>query len=76
MIKLSLQEYLVPQEYVDILRESMLNKCPVSSYEQVCEVVKNELGELPDKVHHISLFYLNVMAINIYLLLKLAAFCI
>ncbi|WOH09058.1 hypothetical protein DCAR_0728511 [Daucus carota subsp. sativus] len=43
-------EYLVPQEYVEILRESMLNKCPVSSYEQVCEVVKSELGELPDKI--------------------------
>lgn len=28
----------------------MLNKCPVSSYEQVCEVFKNELGEMPDKV--------------------------
>lgn len=40
----------MPQEYVEILRESMLNKCPVSSYEQVCEVVKSELGELPDKV--------------------------
>eukprot|EP00257_Ricinus_communis_P023520 XP_015583524.1 putative ABC1 protein At2g40090 [Ricinus communis] len=43
-------EYLVPEEYVKIMRESMLNKCPVSSYDQVCEVFKKELGETPDKV--------------------------
>ncbi|XP_021904261.1 putative ABC1 protein At2g40090 [Carica papaya] len=43
-------EYLVPQEYVQVMRESMLNKCPVSSYDQVCEVFKKELGETPDKV--------------------------
>lgn len=28
----------------------MLNKCPVSSYDQVCEVFKKELGMTPDKV--------------------------
>lgn len=43
-------EYLVPQEYVQIMRESMLNKCPVSSYDQVCKVFKQELGETPDKI--------------------------
>ncbi|KAJ7959656.1 Protein kinase [Quillaja saponaria] len=43
-------EYLVPQEYVQIMRESMLNKCPVSSYDQVCEVIKKELGEEPEKI--------------------------
>ncbi|OAY38421.1 hypothetical protein MANES_10G013300v8 [Manihot esculenta] len=43
-------EYLVPQEYVQTMRESMLNKCPVSSYDQVCEVFKQELGETPDKI--------------------------
>lgn len=45
-----MQEYLVPQEYVQTMRESMLNKCPVSSYDQVCEVFKKELGETPEKV--------------------------
>lgn len=45
-----MQEYLIPQEYVLIMRESMLNKCPVSSYQQVCEVFKKELGDTPDKV--------------------------
>lgn len=44
------QEYLVPEEYVQTMRESMLNKCPVSTYEQVCEVVEKELGDKPDKV--------------------------
>ncbi|XP_021295598.1 putative ABC1 protein At2g40090 [Herrania umbratica] len=43
-------EYLVPQEYVHTMRESMLNRCPVSSYDQVCEVFKKELGETPDKI--------------------------
>ncbi|KAK9283412.1 hypothetical protein L1049_011654 [Liquidambar formosana] len=43
-------EYLVPQEYVQTMRESMLNKCPVSSYDQVCEVVKKELGGTPDEI--------------------------
>uniref|UniRef100_A0A2P2L481 Putative ABC1 protein At2g40090 n=1 Tax=Rhizophora mucronata TaxID=61149 RepID=A0A2P2L481_RHIMU len=43
-------EYLVPQEYVQIMRDSMLNKCPISSYDQVCDVFKKELGETPDKI--------------------------
>lgn len=32
------------------MRESMLNRCPVSTYDQVCEVVKKELGGTPDEV--------------------------
>lgn len=44
------QEYLVPEEYVQVMRQSMLNKCPVSSYEQVLEVFKKELGGTPDEV--------------------------
>lgn len=43
-------EYLVPNEYVQTMRDSMLNRCPVSSYDQVCEVFKKELGETPDKI--------------------------
>lgn len=43
-------EYLVPQEYVQTMRESMLNRCPVSSYEQICDVFKKEFGATPDKV--------------------------
>ncbi|KAM7499367.1 hypothetical protein LguiA_023781 [Lonicera macranthoides] len=43
-------EYLVPKEYVETMRESMLNKCPVSSYDEVCDLVKKELGGAPDKI--------------------------
>ncbi|KAG8390107.1 hypothetical protein BUALT_Bualt01G0049200 [Buddleja alternifolia] len=43
-------EYLVPAEYVQIMRQSMLNRCPVSSYDQVLEVVKKELGGTPDEI--------------------------
>ncbi|QHO20403.1 Putative ABC1 protein [Arachis hypogaea] len=43
-------EYLVPQEYVITLRESMLNRCPVSSYEQICEVFKRELGDTLENI--------------------------
>lgn len=43
-------EYLVPDEYVQIMRQSMLNKCPVSSYEQVLEIFKKELGGTPDEI--------------------------
>jgi len=28
----------------------MLNRCPVSSYEQICDVFKKEFGATPDKV--------------------------
>ncbi|KAI3788507.1 hypothetical protein L2E82_01275 [Cichorium intybus] len=43
-------EYLVPQEYINTLRESMLNRCPTSSYDQVCQVIKRELGGAPEEI--------------------------
>ncbi|KAJ4978124.1 hypothetical protein NE237_008904 [Protea cynaroides] len=43
-------EYLVPEEYVETMRTSMLNKCPVSSYDRVCDVLKKELGGMPDEI--------------------------
>ncbi|CAM6086737.1 unnamed protein product [Calypogeia fissa] len=43
-------DYLVPQEYVQVMRSSMLDKCPVSSYKQVCDVFLAELGRLPQEV--------------------------
>ncbi|XP_021727577.1 putative ABC1 protein At2g40090 [Chenopodium quinoa] len=43
-------EYLVPEEYVKTMRESMLNKCPVSSYDQVCDFIKKELGGMPNEI--------------------------
>lgn len=49
---LSQLEYLIPEEYVRTMRASMLNRCPVSSYDQVCEVVKTELGGTPDQIFY------------------------
>ncbi|ERN09798.1 putative ABC1 protein At2g40090 isoform X1 [Amborella trichopoda] len=43
-------EYVVPQEYVQVMRTSMLNKCPISSYEQICAVFMKELGRPPHEV--------------------------
>ncbi|CAA7389902.1 unnamed protein product [Spirodela intermedia] len=43
-------EYVLPQEYVQTMRASMLKCCPVSSYDQLCEVFSKELGKLPEEV--------------------------
>ncbi|XP_042519610.1 putative ABC1 protein At2g40090 [Macadamia integrifolia] len=43
-------EYLVPEEYVQTMRTSMLNRCPVSSYDRVCDVFRKELGGMPDEI--------------------------
>ena len=44
------QEYVVPEEYVQTMRESMLKRCPVSSYEEVRQVFAKDLGESPETV--------------------------
>lgn len=36
----------------------MLNKCPVSSYDQVCDVFKKELGKTPDQVCTFDIVFL------------------
>ncbi|XP_020576582.1 putative ABC1 protein At2g40090 isoform X2 [Phalaenopsis equestris] len=43
-------EYVVPQEYVHIMRTSMLKRCPFSSYDQVRKVLIKELGGLPEEI--------------------------
>ncbi|GJN23649.1 hypothetical protein PR202_gb11314 [Eleusine coracana subsp. coracana] len=43
-------EYVVPEEYVQTMRESMLKRCPVSSIEQVRGVFAKDLGESPETV--------------------------
>jgi len=43
-------DYVVPPEYLYTFRDSMLKRCPVSSYHQVCNVFLKELGRLPDDV--------------------------
>lgn len=43
-------DYLLPEEYVKTMRASMLDKCPVSTYKQVCDVFVAELGRPPQEV--------------------------
>lgn len=43
-------EYVVPQEYIQIMRASLLKKCPVSSYNQVRQVFIKELGSPPEEI--------------------------
>ena len=43
----------MPIEYAKTMRESMLNRCPTSTYDQVCKVVKKELGGTPEEVVNI-----------------------
>ncbi|KAG6479837.1 putative ABC1 protein At2g40090 [Zingiber officinale] len=43
-------EYVIPEEYVRIMKASMLKRCPVSSYDQIRNVVIKELGGPPEKV--------------------------
>ncbi|KAE8815663.1 putative ABC1 protein [Hordeum vulgare] len=59
----TLQEYVLPQEYVQTMRESMLKRCPVSSYEDVQGVFKKEIGELPETVQHDHLLDTSVIDI-------------
>lgn len=50
MFALPIQDYLLPEEYVKTMRASMLDKCPVSTYKQVCDVFVAELGRPPQEV--------------------------
>ncbi|XP_020274173.1 putative ABC1 protein At2g40090 isoform X2 [Asparagus officinalis] len=43
-------DYIVPQEYIQIMRASLLKRCPVSSYDQVRQVFIMELGSPPEEI--------------------------
>lgn len=43
-------DYIVPQEYVQLMRASLLKRCPVSSYDQVRKVCIQELGGPPEEI--------------------------
>lgn len=53
-VVINLQDYLLPEEYVKIMRASMLDKCPVSTYKQVCDVFLAQLGRLPNEVSQVK----------------------
>jgi aarF domain-containing kinase len=44
------QDHLLPEEYVKTMREHSLDKCPVSSYEEVCKTFTEDLGALPEEL--------------------------
>ncbi|CAI7791643.1 unnamed protein product, partial [Closterium sp. NIES-54] len=43
-------DYIVPEEYVTVMKESMLNTCPVTPYEDVRLVIQSELGKPPEEI--------------------------
>ena len=45
------KDYLVPPEFVRTMRASMLDKCPVQTYKQVCDVFLAEFGQFPHEVN-------------------------
>lgn len=45
---LDVQDHLLPEAYVTTMREHALDKCPVSSYEDVCRTFSEDLGALPE----------------------------
>jgi hypothetical protein len=46
----ALQDHLLPEEYVVTMREHMLDKCPVSSYAEVQQIIKEDLGAPPEQL--------------------------
>ena len=43
-----LQEHLLPEEYVQTMRRTMLDQCPVSPYSEVSRMITEELGSPPE----------------------------
>ena len=46
----NLQDYILPIEYVNTMRDYMLDKCPVSSYKDIAEVIEEDLGRKPEEL--------------------------
>lgn len=41
------QEHLLPEEYVEVMRQYMLDKCPTSPWREVERTLTRELGSPP-----------------------------
>ncbi len=50
LLLLNLQDYILPVEYVNTMRDYMLDKCPVSSYQDIAEVIQEDLGRKPEEL--------------------------
>jgi aarF domain-containing kinase len=40
----TVQDHLLPSEYVVTMRQHMLDQCPVSSFKEVKQIVEQDLG--------------------------------
>ena len=45
-----MQDYILPEEYVRIMRDYMLDKCPVSSFQDIVKVITEDLGKSPEEL--------------------------
>ncbi|KAL4422859.1 hypothetical protein ABPG75_009056 [Micractinium tetrahymenae] len=43
-------DHLLPSEYVQTMREHMLDRCPVSTYQQVRQTIVEDLGQPPEQL--------------------------
>lgn len=43
-----LQDHLLPEEYVSTMRDHMLDKCPVSPWQEVSQIIIEDLGAPPE----------------------------
>lgn len=48
---LGMLDHLLPSEYVVTMRDNMLDKCPVSTYEQVRQTIIEDLGSPPEQLY-------------------------
>lgn len=46
----ALQDYILPAEYVNTMRDYMLDKCPVSTYKDIAQVIQEDLGKSPQEL--------------------------
>lgn len=44
------QDHLLPEEYVVTMRQHMLDRCPVSSYAEVRQMIQEDLGAPPEQL--------------------------
>lgn len=44
------QDHLLPEEYVGTMRQHMLDRCPVSSYAEVQQIIREDLGAPPEEL--------------------------
>jgi len=44
------QDHLLPEEYVSTMKAHMLDRCPVSSWSEVQQIITEDLGAPPDKL--------------------------